>query len=105
MNATAIITVGRKTRVVLIPLAAIQERDGREFVYLSVDADGNLGNERDVQTGLADGKMVEIISGLLAGDKVYYAYTSGDSSTSLFDLRGGPGGLGGNDRARSEAAV
>jgi len=84
MNATAVITIGGKTDVVLIPLAAIQEVTGREFVYLSLDEKGVLSEERDVVTGLSDGKMVEIVSGLEAGETVYYNYTSGESTSYGF---------------------
>ena len=100
MNAAAVITISRKHNVVLLPVAAIQEINGREVVFLSVDEAGILSDEREVETGLSDGRIVEIVGGLSENEIVYYRYVSGNSETNYFGGMGDrsfgvPGNFGG----------
>lgn len=89
MSASATINVETAENAVLIPVAAVQERDGKSYVYTSQDADGNLGDEIEVETGISDGTNVQITSGLSEGDTVYYINvgTSSDDETNM------PGGM------------
>lgn len=54
--------------VISIPLSALVESQGLFFVYVQVNADDY--RKQEVKTGVSDGKKIEIISGLKAGDKV-----------------------------------
>jgi multidrug efflux pump subunit AcrA (membrane-fusion protein) len=96
MNATATIIVEEKNDILLIPIVALQESGSRVFVYTKQRADtGELSDEVDVTTGISDGKNVEIMSGLTAGNTIYYALTSSETVNTGF-APGGLGGMGGN---------
>jgi multidrug efflux pump subunit AcrA (membrane-fusion protein) len=89
MSATATILNERKTDVLTIPLAAVQEFGSEIFVYKSVDDDGNFGERAIIETGLSDGTTVEITAGLDAGDIVYYQLSieDGQDDIMMFDMR------------------
>lgn len=53
--------------VLLIPLSAVFERQGGEYVFVIED---NVARLRQVETGHSDGFMVEVVSGLEAGERV-----------------------------------
>ncbi len=91
MNATATITVSERADALCIPADAVQEVGGRVFVYIKSDDKGNLSGEVEVVTGLSDGINVEIVSGLKAGDVVYYKIAVAQSSMFF----GGPMMTGG----------
>lgn len=91
MSASATIVVESSENVVTIPVNALQEKGCSSYVYTSVDADGNLSGETEVQTGLSDGDTVEITEGLSDGDTVYYEKT-GNTSSSDSGQQGGMGG-------------
>lgn len=91
MNATATILVENKEGILLIPVAALQETDGRVYVYTQQNTEsGELSGIIDVVTGISDGEKVEIISGLSQGDTVYYKVTESEAQSSV-----GMGGFGG----------
>ena len=81
MSATAVITVGSAENVVTIPSDALQERGGSTFVYTS-DENGELGGKTEVETGLSNGTLVEIVSGLTQGQTVYYRQLAGTDISS-----------------------
>ena len=89
MSASATIVVDEAEDVVTIPVDALQEKGSETYVYTSVDSDGNLSGETEVETGLSDGDTVEITDGLSDGDIVYYEKTGNTSSS------GSAGGMGG----------
>lgn len=89
MNATATIVIDSRTDALLIPLDALQERGGEQFVY-SYAEDGALGEMRTVATGLSDGTNVEITDGLSEGDVIAYMPTE-DSSDEMEMMM--PGGM------------
>lgn len=75
MNASVALEAEERADVLIIPLAAVCEEDGRVFVYTSYDAETDtLGDEVEIETGLSDGERVEIISGLSEGDTYFYRY-------------------------------
>lgn len=76
MSAKANITASEAKDVVLIPVAAVSDIDGKTVVYTSVDDKGILGSPHDVTTGLSDGTNVEITEGLSAGDTICYLPSS-----------------------------
>jgi multidrug efflux pump subunit AcrA (membrane-fusion protein) len=97
MSATATITVEEKEDILLLPIAALQESNGRVYVYLGRDEEaGALHSETQVETGSSDGEMVEIISGLSRGDTAYYKVTSSE----LMNEAGFPFGGGGSPMRR-----
>lgn len=99
MSASATITVSESDNAVLIPLDALQENGDKTYVYTSLDEDGNLSGETEVETGLSNASMVEITSGLSAGDTVYYIAAETDSSDMTimsFGADAGAMGDGGN---------
>lgn len=91
MSASATIMIDEAEDAVLIPIAALQERGGSTFVYTEKGDDDSLSGEVEVETGLSNGSQVEILSGLEAGDTVYYlkAESSDDSSDAMGGFGGG----------------
>lgn len=75
MNASVRLESELRQDVLTIPLSAVCEEDGRVFVYTSYDAETDtLCAETEIETGLSDGEMVEVISGLSEGDTYFYRY-------------------------------
>ena len=73
MSASAVITTSEAINILMLPVQAIQEAGGRVYVYTAQASDGTPTNPVDVVTGISDGLYVEILSGLNAGQAVYYA--------------------------------
>jgi len=69
MNANVSITTAHKNDVLLVPNTALLPK-GAGHAVQRLNADGKTVSEVDVQTGLSDGTMTEIISGLKKGDQV-----------------------------------
>ena len=68
MSANVDVTISEKKDVLLLPATAIKERKGKKFVLLKTES-GEPEN-REVQTGIEDGKNVEIVSGVEESDLV-----------------------------------
>lgn len=62
---------GERQGVISLPVSAITEEQGLNFVYLQVDAEGY--KKQEVKLGMSDGTRVEILSGLKGGEKVVTA--------------------------------
>ncbi len=74
MNASVVVHRGVTTGLVL-PAAAVYDRGSQCFVYTAADnKTGTLLGELPVVTGVSDGEMVEIVSGLAEGQPVFYEY-------------------------------
>ena len=73
---TAAIALARKRATVVIPAASIQTMDGRKAVFVRT-ADGF--EKRDVNLGERDGGLVEVLSGLSAGETI--------ATTNTFPLK------------------
>ena len=54
--------------VIGIPLAAVTEEQGLNFVYVQVDEECYM--KREVKLGLTDGNLVEVLSGLSVGEQL-----------------------------------
>ena len=74
MNAFALIPLEQHENVLTVPVAALVEQGSRTYVYRSYGADDGLGSLTEVTTGLSDGEVAEIRSGLEAGDEIWYPY-------------------------------
>ncbi len=106
MNAAVSITLSTKECGVTIPVAALSENEAGAFVYTGYDAENEaLINPVSVETGLSDGMNVEILSGLDAGDTVWFEYDDTvDMSSSVVSSSNGGGfnlmSIFGGDRNR-----
>jgi macrolide-specific efflux system membrane fusion protein len=63
MTCQVSIVLAEARDAVLVPVWAVQERDGKKFVKLATGA-------REVTTGISDGKEIAVTSGLEAGERV-----------------------------------
>jgi RND family efflux transporter MFP subunit len=71
MTANIDVRTAEKSGVLMIPLRAVITEGGQKYVQILIDAKTNQIEKRKVETGLnGDEGMVEIISGLKAGEKV-----------------------------------
>ena len=70
MNGSAVILTASKENVPLIPVELIIEDSTGTYVNVK-NAAGELVR-RDIVTGLSDGTNAEVVSGLAAGDQVWY---------------------------------
>lgn len=91
--------MAEKANVLLVPIEALQEKDGKKYVTLAARENAaSAGNtRREVQVGLNNETYVEIISGLNEGDQVVVptAQKSTTSSTQTKSSAPMPG-LGGS---------
>ena len=75
MSASAVISLYEKMDVLTLPAAALTEDGAKTIVYTALDKKtGEPTSPVEVTTGLSDGEVVEVLSGLASGDTVYYAY-------------------------------
>lgn len=71
MNANLVIKTGEKNNVLAVPNASVEKRDGKSFVLVITNESKKRYIEREVTTGIVgSGNLVEIISGLISGEKV-----------------------------------
>lgn len=75
MTASARIVLDTVEDVLCIPVAALNEENGKKVVYTSYDSEKTvLGTPVEVTIGAADAENVQILSALEAGTTFYYAY-------------------------------
>jgi hypothetical protein len=87
MNASVKITTAQTEASAAIPVNALVEEGSRTYVYTSYDEKSDsLGGLTEVQTGISDGTLVEILSGLEPGATVYYRYAD-TMNYNFFSLR------------------
>lgn len=68
MSANVDVTISKEKDVLLLPATVIKERKGKKFVLLKTES--GEPEIREVQTGIEDGKNVEIVSGVEESDLV-----------------------------------
>jgi len=95
MTANIGFIIQRKEKALLVPAAAVRERDGAKQVL--VPGTGGKEEWREVKTGIENDTSVEIVSGLAAGDAVLirqarYTPQSAAASSPLAAGGGRPGG-------------
>ncbi|MCR4432218.1 MAG: HlyD family efflux transporter periplasmic adaptor subunit [Tepidanaerobacteraceae bacterium] len=118
MTVDAQITVAKKENVLMLPVAAVQQKDGKSYVIpvrkdnssngemeknsknnsanssISTNGSTNNGNRRismnmvEVKTGISNDDYIEIVSGLNEGDMVLVPTSS--TSTTSGSRQGGP---------------
>ena len=69
MNVGVSIVVARKRDAIQVPLEAVNQ-DGDEPLVTVLDSSGEAFEERVVETGLDNGKNIEIVTGLREGERV-----------------------------------
>lgn len=75
MNASVKFVTSVSDPVPTIPVAALQEEGGKRFVYTTYDSKKDeLGGLTEVETGISDGLVVEILSGMDENTTYYYRY-------------------------------
>ena len=90
MNATATIVLSTVSEVLTIPADALVEQGNQTLVYTGYNEKKDiLLNPVAVQVGASDGEMVEILSGLSAGQTYYYAYYDTLQISAQPDFGGG----------------
>lgn len=75
MSATATISLSVTEEYPVIPLAALVEKGANTVIYTGYDAENEiLTNPVEITVGASDGELVQILSGMKAGDSYWYAY-------------------------------
>ena len=95
MTANVTFNVQSKSDIVVIPTEAIKNIEGRSLVMTFDPNDPKKKPiERELQTGLTDGKKTEVVSGLSAGDIIlvqqFKVSDKKSGSSSPFSPMGGP---------------
>ena len=91
MFAKAALVLKRNEGVLTVPLQAVLESGGEHFVFVE---SGDTFNRVDVRLGAADDRFVEIIDGLVPGDRVV---TQGSREVYTTWLTGGRAPAGDTD--------
>jgi len=73
MTANLNIVVGRRENALLVPAMAVQQGEEGNVVMVQ-DTPQGTAVATPVQVGLSDGTYVEIVSGLIEGDRVLVQY-------------------------------
>ena len=106
MNASGLITLQTYGDIVVVPSAALSELNGRTVIYTDCDQDTmTLSTPVEVETGISDGELVQIVSGLEAGDLCWYTWheneaVGGTGSAGTRNLNPFENLLGGRSRRR-----
>ena len=75
MNASVKITTGVSGTVPTVPAAAVVFDAGKSWLYPGYhEKTDTLTDPVEIQTGLSDGSLVELLSGLSEGSSFYYRY-------------------------------
>lgn len=69
-SANADIIIDRREQVITIPERVVTFRDGKTFVEVAKELDGEK-KEREVRLGLSDAITVEVVDGLKEGDTIF----------------------------------
>lgn len=79
MSANVDVTISKKENAFLLPATAIKEIKGKKFVLLKTKS--GEPEMREIQTGIEDGKNVEIVSGVEESDLVLVSGEQGRSES------------------------
>ena len=96
MTANLEIVVGRRQNALLVPAMAVQQGEEGNVVLVQ-DTPQGPGVATPVQVGLSDGTYVEVVLGLIEGDRVVVEYQAEQEQMGGFDrvlvMPGGAGGM------------
>ena len=87
-SVTATITTAKAKNAVLVPVSAIQTKDGESYVTVVTD-DNENGTQTKVETGIINDTYAQITSGVSEGDQVKTITRSSSSSDEKSDMKGG----------------
>lgn len=94
MTANATFVVDAKEKVLSVPASAVHRKDKRSYVLLPNPENKKEPREQTIETGITDGKRIEILSGLKEGDSVLVAsigsFTKDDKGANPLSPFGGP---------------
>jgi HlyD family secretion protein len=100
MTATAEIIIQDKKDIVLLPIEALQQQQGKRYVTLQ-KADGTKEERHEIKIGIRNKTDVEVTEGLKEGDQVVVANRQRTQNASQADIdrirqqfQGGAGGAG-----------
>ncbi|MEW6691152.1 MAG: efflux RND transporter periplasmic adaptor subunit, partial [Pseudomonadota bacterium] len=82
MTASVTFHVASRPGVLLVPSAAVRQRDGRAYVLVPAGKPGAPPSEQEIRTGASGEGRVEIVSGLEEGQTVLVADVRLDSSSA-----------------------
>lgn len=90
MTADVVINIEGTENVLILPADAVHRTSAISFVYTAYDEEnGVFGGMHPIETGISNDEFVELLSGLQAGDVVYYT----EKETAVgFAFGGGFGG-------------
>lgn len=80
MTATAEIIIQDKKDIVLLPLEALQQQQGKRYVTL-VKPDGTKEEKHEIKIGIRNKTYIEVTDGLKEGDKVLIAATKKEAAS------------------------
>jgi HlyD family secretion protein len=93
MNANVNILVESKENALVIPAAALVEKNGEKFV--KVESSDNSSSLVAIKTGIENENYIEITEGLKEGDKIQIQVSQSSSSSSNNNKNNMNGGFGG----------
>lgn len=98
MTADVDVQIRGVENVLIIPVDALHQTRDTYFVYTSYDAETQqYGGMREVVIGMQNDTQVEILSGLNAGDKVYYTEAAENIFSAFMSMGGMSGGMSGGN--------
>lgn len=91
MSVTATITTSKAVNAVLVPVSAIQTKNGESYVTIVTD-DNENGTQTKVETGIINDTYAQITSGVEEGDQVKVVTRSSANSDDKSEMKGNMGG-------------
>ncbi|WP_282936983.1 efflux RND transporter periplasmic adaptor subunit [Paenibacillus sp. RC67] len=85
MTATAEIIIQDKKNIILLPLEALQQQQGKRYVTL-MNADGTKEEKHEIKIGIRNKSFIEVTDGLKEGDKVVIPVTKKATNASQADI-------------------
>jgi len=70
MTANVIFVSATHPNVLLVPSNAVKGRDGHSFILLPSAKSNGAPVEKEIKTGLSDGKRIEVLEGVTEGEKL-----------------------------------
>ena len=81
MTANVSFVLASHVNVLVIPAEAVKVRDGRSMVLMAPAEKGGKPVEKEIKTGISDGKHIEVLEGVTEGEKLLVARLRTTSST------------------------